>query len=115
MTKEKYWLVTHNADTTETGLPMNKTYIKTTWEGFPAQQSAEREILETLCFNRFGDKVEYVQGVAPTPNWTLHESKKDIFEEARPIMWGGYPTKTVRLEIGIGDHGKVNVYADQET
>jgi len=115
MSNQRYWLVMHNADTTETGLPMNKTYVKTTWEGFPTQQFAEREILETFLFSRFGDRVAYVQGVAPTPNWALHESNKEVFEEAQPIVWGGYPTKTVRLELGIGDHGKVNVYADQET
>ncbi len=110
----KYWEVTHNADCTETGFPMRKTYIKTIWKGSPAQQFAELEILETFCFERFGDKVVFVQGVAPTPNWKVWESSKVEFENAKPILWGGYPTKTIRLELGIGHNKGVGILLEEE-
>ena len=113
MNKERYWFVNHNADLTETGAFMNRTYIKTVWEGFPAQQSAEREILEEFCFNRFGSKVVYVQGVAPTAGWTLSESTIEEFEESRPIKWGGWATKTFKLIMGIGKP-EIKVYLEQE-
>lgn len=109
MNKERYWAVYHNADLTETGRLRNKTYIKTVWGGFPAQQSAEREILEDFCFKRFGSKVVYVQGVAATAGWALHESTVDEFEAARPLKWGGYTTKTEQLTLGIGTP-EVQVY-----
>jgi len=110
--KEKYWVVTHNADTTETGLPTRKTYIKTIWQGFEAQQSSEMDILSDFCFNRFGNKTAYVQGVAPCPNWTIHQSNEHQFNESMPIMWGGMSTKTMQLILGIGDHGKVSVLSE---
>lgn len=117
MDKIKYWLVAHNADCTETGCPMNNTYIKTIWEGFAAQQSesAEHAILEDFCFQRFGKKTVWVQGVAPTENWRIYYSSEDKHNEARPIMWGGYKTKTMRLELGIGNRGKINIISEEET
>ena len=111
--RERYWVVDHNADTTETGLQTSRTYIKTYWEGFPAQQSAELEIVETFCYRRFGDKVAYVQGIAPTSGWTLRDSNKDEFESSKPIFWGGVPTKTMRIRLGIGDLGKVRVISSE--
>lgn len=113
MNKERYWFVNHNADLTETGTHMNKTYIKTVWEGFPAQQAAEREILEDFCFKRFGSKVVYVQGVAPTVGWVIYESTVEEFEAALPIKWGGWATKTFKLIMGIGKP-EIKVYLEQE-
>lgn len=111
MNKERYWVVNHNADLTETGAHMNKTYIKTKWEGFPAQQAAEREILEDFCFKRFGSKVVYVQGVAATVGWVIYESTVEEFEAARPIKWGGWATDTFKLILGIGKP-EIKVYCD---
>ena len=113
--KKKYWKMSHNADTNETGLPMNRTYIKTVWQGFPAQQYAEMLILEDFCFERFGKKTAYVQGVAPCENWKIWESNKADFDAAQPILWGGSPTKTMRIDLGIGDRGKINILYEQET
>lgn len=114
--KERFWIVMHNADTNETGLPMNKTFIKTTWEGFPAQQNEQAEIaiLEDVCLRRFGKKVVYVQGVAACAGWVLHKSTLEEYRAAQPHRWGGYPTQTMRLELGIGNSGKVNCYVDEE-
>ena len=107
--KEKYWKVAHNADLTETGMPMRMTYIKTIWQGFPAQQSAEAAIIDDFCFDRFGNKAGYVQGVAPCNNWAVWESNIDEFNEAQPIVWGGWKTETIKLTLGIGGHGKTVV------
>jgi len=112
--KEKYWLISHNADTTETGLPMRRTYVKTIWQGFKAQQSSEKDILYDFCSSRFGNKTVYVQGVAPCPNWEVTPLTKEHFEKALPIMWGGYRTKTMSIELGIGKRGAVNVLSEQE-
>ena len=111
--KEKYWKISHNADTTETGRPMKRTYVKTIWQGFPAQQSCEAQIMDDFCFDRFGKKTAYVQGVAPCPGWTVVSSNEEEFMDAEPIVWGGYKTKTMRLELGIGDHGKISILSEE--
>lgn len=118
MNKERYWFVNHNADLTETGAHMNRTYVKTVWEGFPAQQfpaqqSADREILEEFCFKRFGSKVVYIQGVAATVGRVIYESSEEEFGKARPIKWGGWSTDTFKLILGIGKP-EIKVYFDQE-
>jgi hypothetical protein len=113
--KEKFWMVSHNADTTETGLPMRKTYIKTTWKGLPAQQFIEKEIMEDFCFERFGKKIVYAQGVALCPNWSIFPIPEIEFNTARPVMWDGYPTKTMRIELEIGDHMLIRVLREIET
>ena len=91
-----------------------RTYLKTTWEGFPAQQACELEIIRDWCRGRFGPEVAYVQGVAATPSWFVNESTEEAFEAARPIIWGGYKTKTKRVAIGIGNRGKIAVHSDGE-
>lgn len=112
MEKVKYWIATHNADLTETGMPQNRTYIKTTWVGFQSQQSAEREIVEQFCFERFGPKVGYVQGVAPCPGWQLLSIKQGDYDLARPIIWGGCSTKTSRVELEIGRESDFRIVSD---
>ena len=109
---DKYWRISHNADTTETGLPMHRTYVKTVWQGFPAQQSSEMDILSDFCTSRFGNKTAYVQGVAPCPNWRVDMITEDEFEKAVPITWGGYKTKTVKIVLGIGDRGAIRVLSE---
>lgn len=110
--KEKYWVVAHNADTTETGMPMNVTYIKTVWQGFPLQQQSEEDILSDFCFRRFGNKTAYVQGVAACQNWRIRTSSESEFNLSKPIKWGGMATKTMQVELGIGDHGKINILSE---
>ena len=112
--KERYWCVSHNADLTETGMPMNRTYLKTIWQGFPMQQFAEKEILEDFCFSRFGKKTGYVQGIAAVPNWTIREIEEQDFIKAIPIKWGGYKTTTIQLELGIGNRSKVEILKERE-
>ena len=107
--KERYWMVEHNADTTETGMPQNRAYIKTVWEGFPAQQSTEQEIVEDFCRGEFGDKVAYVQGVAACQNWEVHESSEREYIIAKPINWGGYETETLKIVLGIGGPLKTRI------
>jgi hypothetical protein len=109
---DKYWIVNHDADTTETGLLMHRTYIKTIWQGFPAQQHSEEDILADFCYHRFGNKTAYVQGVAPCSNWRISPSTEDEYKLSKPIMWGGMPTKTMQLILGIGDHGKVEILSE---
>ena len=105
----KYWVVYHNADTTETGLCQNRTYIKTIWEGFPAQQGEnETQILEDFCYDKFGKRTAWVQGVAPCENWILHQINQHEFENPVPVRWGGYDTKTEMLILGVGNRGKIN-------
>ena len=108
----KYWIIRHDADTNETGLSMRRTYVETIWKGFPVHQNFEKEIIEDFCFERFGKKTVYVQGVAPVPNWEIHESDKNNFDIARPINWGGYITKTTKLVIEIGNHGTTKIITE---
>ena len=110
--KEKYWVIAHNPDITETGMLMQRTYMKTVWQGFPSQQYSEVDILTDFCFSRFGNKTAYIQGVAPCPNWRIDTSTREDFEKATPIMWGGLKTKTMQIELGIGDHGNVNLLSE---
>jgi len=98
----KYWLVNHDADTTETGLPQRRTYLRTQWAGHSAQQYAEENILRDFCRERFGTETAYVQGVAATPNWSLHAIDQQQFVDARPIRWGGFDTETRRLLLKLG-------------
>ena len=78
------------------------------------QQSAEAQILEDFCFDRFGKKTAYVQGVAPCINWKVSVSDEDEFTKAQPIIWGGYKTTTIKIELGIGDHGKTHILSEEE-
>ncbi len=114
MPLERFWLIHHDADLTETGSPQGRTYLKTIWEGFPAQQYAELEIIREWCRGRFGPEVAYVQGVAATPNWFVNESDENAFNVALPIVWGGYKTVTKRVVLGIGNRGAVVVHSDVE-
>lgn len=108
--KIKYWVVFHNADCTETGVFQNKTYIKTIWEGFPAQQgNNELEILEDYCYNKFGKRTAWVQGVAPCENWKIREIKKEVFDKPETMTCGGYKTKTEIIVLGVGNRDKVNI------
>lgn len=115
----KYWLINHNADTTETGCPMNRTYVRTEWAGYPAQQHSELTILRDFCRERFGAETEYVQGVAACANWSVHAIDETAFKEAQPIRWGGMDTETRRLLLRIGTKGgkqpPVEVIVDQST
>jgi len=115
MEKEKYWKVMHSADTTETGCFMHRSYFKTIWKGFPAQQYHEKEIVEDYCRSRFGDKVAYVQGVAPCKNWDVRESDQEEFNNPKPIVWGGWKTETLIIIMEIGDHGKTKVISEEKT
>lgn len=114
MSLDRYWVINHDADLTETGSPQRRTYLKTTWDGFPSQRACEVEIVRDWCRDRFGPEVVYVQGVAATRNWIVDMSYECDFEEARPIVWGGYKTKTKKVWLGIGDKGKIVVHSDLE-
>lgn len=113
-TMTAYWLISHDPDLTETGYPQRRTYLRTKWTGFPAQRACEQQIIQDWCRERFGAEVAYVQGVAATPNWTVAPSCEVAFEQAAPIVWGGYSTDTRRVEIHIGNGGKTTVIADYE-
>ena len=111
--KVKYWVVGHGADTNETGMVMNRTYIKTIWEWFPAQQGDnEVQILEDFCYDRFGKRTAWVQGVAPCRNWYLSEIDKTKFEQSEPIRWGGHNTKTLKIVLGVGNREKINILSE---
>lgn len=103
----KYWMVLHEPDTTETGCCMAKTYIKTEWKGFPAQQSCEKEILEDFCYKRFGLQVDYVQGVDPTIAWKVISITEKEYELAEPVLWTSFPPKKLIIEIGY--KGQTNI------
>jgi hypothetical protein len=96
----KYWQVMHTPDTTETGFCMCKTYIKTEWKGFPAQQYQEKEIVEDFCYKKFGSKVAYVQGVAPTLAWCVTQISESDYDTGEPFTRWGYSSKKIVLEIG---------------
>jgi hypothetical protein len=110
----KYWVIHHDADLTETGCSMCRTYVKSNWVGFPAQRTLEQEILEDFCYKRFGNKVAYVQGVAATLSWRVDEIVKEVYDKANPVRWGGYNTKTMKLELDIGNRGQTVVKSEQE-
>jgi len=110
----KYWVINHDADITETGYCMRRTYVKSNWTGFPAQRTHEKEIMEDFCYKRFGNKVVYVQGIAATLNWEVDEIAQEIYEKTPPVRWGGYKTKTMKLELDIGNRGQTVVKSEQE-
>jgi hypothetical protein len=114
MNNVKYWVIHHDADLTETGCSMCRTYVKSNWVGFPAQRTLEQEILEDFCYKRFGNKVAYVQGVAATLSWRVDEIVKEVYDKANPVRWGGYNTKTMKLELDIGNRGQTVVKSEQE-
>lgn len=97
-----HYVVNHNADETETGMPMNRTYVRLLWRGHAAQKFALDAMLRDWCRERFGPETAYVQGVAPVPNWSIHESTREQWNAARPIKWGGYATETHRVVLGLG-------------
>jgi hypothetical protein len=101
MNEVTYWIVFHDADTTETGMTMNRTYVRAEWAGHAAQRH-DRLLLEAWCAERFGSKVAYVQGVAACENWIVRESNEADWRAAQPTMWGGMPTKTTRLSLKLG-------------
>lgn len=111
----KYWAVLHNVDIIETGECMNLTYIKTMWVGFPAQQAHEKNILEDFCFSRFGARTQYVQGVGPSPGWSLFRSSPGEFESSPPKVWGGIATKTRRVILEIGAEDDLKVIFDKDS
>lgn len=98
----QFFAINHNADTTETGLCMNRTYVRCDWAGHDAQRNVML-VLEGWCEERFGSRVAYVQGVAPCPNWSIHEIDEEAWREAKPIRWGGMNTKTIRLALALGN------------
>lgn len=81
---------------------MRATYLRTEWVGHPTQQYAEKEIVSSWCHEKFGSPVDYVQGVAAVPAWKIINLDEKEFNEARPIKWGGLPTKTEKIHIQIG-------------
>jgi len=87
---ERYWMIAHNA----------------------AQEGNEEDILSDFCFQRFGNKTAYVQGVAACSNWKIHKISEGIFDQSVPIIWGGYATKTYKIVLGIGDHGQINIISE---
>ena len=101
MSKIKFWIINHTPDTTEKGFCMARTYVKTEWKGFPAQQCLEKEILEDFCYNKFGPKVDYIQGVAPTLAWHVHQiSEKEYYSPMNKTSYGLTPN---RIELELGD------------
>ena len=113
MDKTRYWRISHGADTTETGYCMFVDYVMTRWDGFPMQQCCGVEILRDWCRERYGKEVEYVQGVAPCPNWAIGRSTKGAFQNAQPILWGGRPSGVPRqIRLSIGDRGEVREVRD---
>lgn len=112
----RYWRIGHNADLTETGYPMSRTYVCTTWRGHEMQQTYVRELLHDFCRQRFGPQVVYVQGCAPTLDWTVTELDRDEFAHHEPVVWGGIATKTrvVDLDIGSLTGKKIEVTDDRE-
>lgn len=111
--KTKYWAISINPDCNETGSLQNLIYVKTIWEGHLTQQgNHEHEILEDICYEQFGKRTAWVQGVAPCENWKIKNIKKEDFENAVPIMWGGHKTETRIMVLGVGNKGKVNVFSD---
>ena len=98
----QYFVIHHNADCTETGMPMNRTYVRCDWAGHNAQRQVML-VLEGWCEDRFGSRVAYVQGVAPTTGWSITEIDEARWRRAEPIKWGGMNTRTVRLALALGN------------
>ena len=115
MTIERYWVIYHDADLTETGSPQRRTYLKTVWEGFPSHQCLEEMIVRDWCRERFGPEVAYVQGIAATQNWIVCESNVTEFELAIPTVWGGSATTTRRIVLGIGNRCAVHIHSDVDS
>lgn len=98
----RFYCVSHSPDCTETGLPTKRHYVRCNWTGHPAQESLML-VLEGWCEQRFGSRVAYVQGVAPTPGWSIREIDEEQWRKATPITWGGLNTETVRLALALGN------------
>jgi len=98
MNNTKFWCVFHRPDLIGIGSTTKKTYIKTIWEGIPEHSEYggyEFEFVEDFCYNRFGNKIAYVQGVAPTRNWYITAVSEAEYENNH------YYSRN-RIELGIG-------------
>lgn len=96
-----YWRISHNADTTETGLFQGVQYIRARWQGHSAH---ERQvlILRDYCASRFGGPTAYVQGVAPVAAWAINECSKEDWDKAEGVLWGGRRLASRRITMALG-------------
>lgn len=75
----KYFYVFHSPDLTEGRGMYGKTFIA--FENDCSYMA--NEYLNDWCFHLFGRAVEYVQGCSPIPNWSLHETTKEQWENRK--------------------------------
>ncbi len=108
----KYWQIDHSPDLNETGIPQRTTYVKTKWTGFPAHQACEFQIVQDFCRQRYGNEVEYVQGIAACLNWRVCELTEAEFSRSTPNERGGYKTETRRVELDIGGREQTAIVSD---
>jgi hypothetical protein len=114
VSKYRYWFIGYGADCTETGLTTARAYVRTAWGGHPNHDSATLPMLRDFCRERFGKEAAFVQGVAPTPNWTVAESTEAAWLNAEPQRWGGAPTEVQRLTVTFERGGKFVLQLDEK-
>lgn len=105
----RYWLVGYSADTTETGSTFNRAYIRTQWMGYASQDYCAEEMLRDFCREQFGREVEYVMGYSPCLNWHIHKSTHEQWVKAERQLWGGTPTTSLRMTVGMERGGKFKI------
>jgi hypothetical protein len=65
--KTKAYKVHYGPDLTETGMRLKEGYIV-------VQADWSHELwVEDWLYKKFGNRIAFVQGVAPTENWTFHK------------------------------------------
>lgn len=87
LAKEKgrvsYWLVWHGADCTEGRGMFQCTFVKFRYGAGYSHHSHEA-LMTDWCFDKFGKRTAFVQGVQPTDNWTLFTTTEQAYTDHKP-------------------------------
>jgi hypothetical protein len=98
-----YWRVTHGPDLTEG----RGWYGALIIEAYVTGYGPVNAMVEDYCFRKFGRKVAFVQGCAPTENWRIVQIDKDKAAKDHEARVGdySYPAKRVKLVVGPKETG----------
>ena len=113
----KYWKILYNPDLNETGMFQNVMYVVTVWQGNNSQQGdTDIFLLEDWCYTKLGNKTAWVQGVAPTKQWSIYEITVSEFNEREPVKLNGICVNdTIRVvKLGIGKPHVYEIYTDED-
>jgi hypothetical protein len=93
-----YWRVTHNPDLTEGRGHYGCDFL----EVFGPQRWNAQDLVTDFCFQRFGRKTAFVQGVSPITSWSISKLEEEDFHRLDPSGRVGdftHPGKKLYLEL----------------